>query len=115
MGPLLTPKQVATILNCKTSSIYAWAKEGKIPAYKLNGILRFDSKEMEEWVKQHRLGSTKQKDLAEKILKSTGIVDVNGVIDNAIASVKRTNYNTPQRGNQTSQAQKQKGGCGGTV
>jgi len=55
MVNLLKPEQVAELLNCKPSSIYFWAKTGKIPAIKLNGILRFDPEEIALWVKEGRV------------------------------------------------------------
>ena len=51
---LLTVKEVAEILNCRPSTVYAWAKCGEIPCYKIGGLLRFDQKEIEEWIKSNQ-------------------------------------------------------------
>lgn len=55
MYPLLTPKQVVEILNCKLPTVYAWAKKGDIPAFRLNGIIRFDLYEIEDWISGQRM------------------------------------------------------------
>jgi hypothetical protein len=39
---LLTAEQLATVLNVKPSVIYAWHRQGLIPAEKFNRFLRFD-------------------------------------------------------------------------
>jgi excisionase family DNA binding protein len=41
---LLTVKEVAELINCKPSTVYAWAKRGEIPSFKLNGLLRFEAR-----------------------------------------------------------------------
>ena len=50
MKSLLTVKQVAEFLNAKTSTVYAWAEQAKIPCYKVNGSLRFAETEILKWV-----------------------------------------------------------------
>ena len=50
MNNLLTVKEISEILKVKPSTIYAWAEQGRIPAYKLNGSLRFIEKEITEWI-----------------------------------------------------------------
>lgn len=52
---LLTPKQVAAALNCKQSSVYSWAKAGQIPAYKLNGLLRFSQTDIDAWIQKNKI------------------------------------------------------------
>jgi len=47
---LLTVKDIASILNAKPSTIYAWAEQGLMPSFKLNGLLRFDESEFRQWL-----------------------------------------------------------------
>ncbi len=48
---LLTVKELAEILNVKTSTLYQWAELMQIPCIKLNGSLRFDMDDIEAWVR----------------------------------------------------------------
>ena len=48
---LLTVKEVSKILNVKPSTLYQWAELGQIPCFKLNGALRFDLADIQEWIK----------------------------------------------------------------
>jgi nitrogen PTS system EIIA component len=48
---ILTIKQVSEILQVKPSTLYAWAEQGRIPSFKMNGLLRFDESEILSWVK----------------------------------------------------------------
>ena len=47
---LLTVKDLATRLQVKDKTIYAWASQGKIPSVKINGVIRFDAGEIEPWI-----------------------------------------------------------------
>ena len=47
---ILTCKQVAEIIQAKTSTVYAWAEQGLVPSFKINGLLRFDESEVREWI-----------------------------------------------------------------
>ena len=47
---LLTAKDMATRLQVKEKTIYAWASQGKIPCIKVNGVIRFDARAIEQWL-----------------------------------------------------------------
>ena len=47
---LLTVKDMATRLQVKEKTIYAWVSQRKIPCAKLNGVIRFDGEEIEQWL-----------------------------------------------------------------
>ena len=47
---LLTVKDMATRLQVKEKTIYAWASQGKIPCVKVNGVIRFDERAIEPWL-----------------------------------------------------------------
>jgi len=48
---LMTVEELAEYLRVKTSTVYDWAKNGKIPAAKIGRLWRFDRGEVENWVK----------------------------------------------------------------
>lgn len=48
---LVSIREVSQKLGVKTSTLYYWANRGLIPAYKLNGLWRFDPIALEEWVR----------------------------------------------------------------
>jgi excisionase family DNA binding protein len=47
---LLTVKEMAIRLQVKEKTIYAWASQGKIPCVKVNGVIRFDARAIEQWL-----------------------------------------------------------------
>ena len=51
---LLTVKEVAGLLGMKTTTLYAWATQGRIPCVKLNGLVRFPKDEIQLWVEASR-------------------------------------------------------------
>ncbi len=53
---ILTCKQVAEMLQAKTSTVYAWAEQSIIPSFKINGLLRFDEAEIMDWINKCKNG-----------------------------------------------------------
>jgi excisionase family DNA binding protein len=49
--PFVDVKAVARFLAVKEPTLYQWAELGQIPCYKINGCVRFNLEEIEEWVK----------------------------------------------------------------
>ena len=49
---LLTVKDLATRLQVKDKTVYAWVSYGKIPSVKINGVIRFDATEIEQWLQE---------------------------------------------------------------
>lgn len=47
---ILTVKDVSKLLKIKTSTVYAWAEQGRIPCRKMNGSLRFLEHEIMAWM-----------------------------------------------------------------
>jgi excisionase family DNA binding protein len=47
---LLTVTELASQLHIKPSTLYAWAAQGKIPALKIHGLLRFRREAIDQWV-----------------------------------------------------------------
>jgi excisionase family DNA binding protein len=56
---ILTAKEVADYLNLHTLTVHRYAREGKIPAFKIGTDWRFHRKYIEKWIKQ-KLASHQQ-------------------------------------------------------
>lgn len=59
----MTVEEVAEYLRIRPTTVYEWAKSGKIPAVKMGRLWRFESEEIEAWVKT---GINEQSDDQEK-------------------------------------------------
>ena len=94
---LLTPQQLSRFLQCKTSSIYAWARTGRIPCYKINGLLRFDLEEIKRWVEGKRVEVRS----GVRFTRRSHSIDVERIVERAIESVMDGGYNSHSRGNRT--------------
>ncbi|MHB9032296.1 MAG: helix-turn-helix domain-containing protein [Anaerolineae bacterium] len=53
----LNVRQVAEYLQLKTSTVYTWAQEGKIPATKIGRTWQFLQEEIDRWLEQHLVES----------------------------------------------------------
>ncbi len=51
---LLTIDEVAEFLHVNPMTVYAWVKEGKIPAFKIGKVWRFRKTEIDEWLKKQK-------------------------------------------------------------
>jgi len=90
---LITIKELSRFLNVKESTLYAWVHKGTIPFYKLNGLLRFDIAEIEEWV-----GKSKQSGLNGNMPQiKTKNIDINAIVKNAVEGVTGKGYNPSKR------------------
>jgi excisionase family DNA binding protein len=47
---LVSVKELSEMLNVKPSTLYQWAELGQIPCIKLNGVLRFDVEDINQWI-----------------------------------------------------------------
>ena len=47
---LLTVKALSQRLQIKSSTLYAWASQGKIPCRKIHGLVRFDPIDIDRWL-----------------------------------------------------------------
>ncbi len=53
--PLLTVKDIATRLQVKEKTVYAWASQRRIPCVKIGSVLRFDEADIEQWLESCRV------------------------------------------------------------
>lgn len=54
---LMDIKEVASYLRLKESTVYAWAKNGTIPAFRLGRLWRFRRADLDAWLENQRLTS----------------------------------------------------------
>lgn len=99
---LVTIKEISAFLKVKESTIYSWVHTDAIPFYKLNGLLRFDMSEIEEWVRNSKPSPSKP----NMDFKRTQSEDITGLVKRAIEEVKRKEYNPSKRETSLSQAQR---------
>ena len=52
---LCTIKEMAEELSIKSSTLYAWAAQGRIPCIKIHGLVRFRRDDIERWVESFRI------------------------------------------------------------
>ncbi len=90
MSPYWDIRQLSAYLNVKPSTLYAWAAQGKIPCYKIHGLIRFRRDEIEQWLESFRKQGPK---LLPKPRNRSTPLD----IDRLIASAKRE-VHTGRRG-----------------
>jgi excisionase family DNA binding protein len=61
-GRLLKAREVAEFIAVSPATVVRWAREGKLPAFKLaNGAVRFREDEFAEWLEQSRVVSKKSR------------------------------------------------------
>jgi excisionase family DNA binding protein len=54
MEELLSPKELARILKISTVTAYKWAERGVLPSYKLERVIRFDPKDVLDFLQKRR-------------------------------------------------------------
>lgn len=86
----LTVKELSHLLKIKASTIYSWAAKGKIPVRKINGLVRFWSEDITEWLTACSSGAMKPVPLNFACAGQ-------GSLDAVIARAKREVY-TPRHG-----------------
>jgi excisionase family DNA binding protein len=87
---LLTIRDLAKQLQVKSSTLYAWVAQGKVPSLKINGLIRFDPETINSWVKSSAF-------IASDHDLDTSDPGTLQDIDAIIARAKRDVY-TPRRG-----------------
>ena len=85
---MLTIAQVSELLNIKTSTLYAWVHQGKIPHVKIHGLIRFQSDEIQQWLTSFHPQNANPLKLKGK--KSDGL----NYLDTIIVRAKQEAYNS---------------------
>ena len=88
---MLTVQQLSNLLNIKVSTLYGWVSQNKIPYVKIHGLIRFQVKDIDEWL----LSFSKPQHAAPNFnVKKIGKPEY---LEGVIAQVKSQAYN-PNRG-----------------
>ena len=53
---LMAPPQAARYLGVKERTIYFWAQQGKLPAFKMGSVWRFRRSDLDRWLESTRSG-----------------------------------------------------------
>lgn len=53
-GDLISPEELAAALKIARVTAYQWVRRGVIPHLKLEGVVRFDPVEIQEWLESKR-------------------------------------------------------------
>jgi excisionase family DNA binding protein len=51
----LTVKELSEYIKVKPKTLYNWANSGKIPAYKVNGFVFFQTQEVDQFIKSKQI------------------------------------------------------------
>jgi excisionase family DNA binding protein len=54
---LVTARELAELLGFSSATIVDWAEDGKVPAFKIGGRLRFRESEVLAWLETKRAGA----------------------------------------------------------
>ena len=68
---IMTAKEVAAYLNIHPLTVHRYAREGKIPAFKIGTDWRFHKKYLERWIKDKSTYNLQDKELKKSILNKT--------------------------------------------
>jgi len=86
---MVSIKVVAEFLMVKQSTLYSWVHKGSIPFHKLNGLVRFDMDEIENWVETSRQAQCGP----SPAFKKTADQDIDKIVKKAIDGAKGNRYN----------------------
>ena len=64
---LMSLAEVWRNLGMSERTIYGWAQEGKIPAFKLGSAWRFRRSEVDEWLEGHRSGGVSKRPITPDV------------------------------------------------
>jgi len=54
LNRLLKPTEAAELFGISIRTLYDWSASGRVPSIKINGALRFDAKEISDWINEHK-------------------------------------------------------------
>jgi len=65
---ILTAKEVAEYLNIHPLTVHKYAREGKIPAFKIGTDWRFHKKYIQRWIKEKSVYNLAEKERRKSVL-----------------------------------------------
>ena len=86
---MLTTKELSAWLNIKSSTLYLWVSQNKIPCHRIHGLIRFEPDAIQAWLNSFGTNSVKPLPLPTR--------KVCNDIDHLIEAAKREVY-TPRHG-----------------
>ena len=86
---LLTIQEVSQLLHIKPATLYSWAAQGRMPCFKLHGLVRFRREDLDQWLDSCRMPS------AGKVVQPVSRRPID--LAKVIARAKRQAYN-PRHG-----------------
>jgi excisionase family DNA binding protein len=98
INKLLTAEEVAAMINCGPSTVYEWAKSGRIPSLKLNGLVRFVPGEVRAWIQKNRQPASDSGNSLGHLSKRVTGVSVDAIIRKTIDAEKKITYNLAPKG-----------------
>ncbi len=66
---IMTAKEVAEYLSIHPLTVHKYAREGKIPAFKIGTDWRFHKKYMERWIKERVVYNLRDKSLGNSLFE----------------------------------------------
>jgi excisionase family DNA binding protein len=99
---LISIKELSQFLNVKQSTLYAWVHNGTIPFYKLNGLIRFDLEDIQDWVRNSKPDSQN----AKFSIRKSKSLDIDNIVKKAVEDVTNKRYNPSKRETSLNQAQR---------
>lgn len=60
---LLTARELGELLGFAAGTVVDWAEQGRVPAFKVGGRLRFRESEVLAWLEGQRLGASHRPDV----------------------------------------------------
>jgi len=87
-------KELSQYLNIKSSTLYAWVAQGKIPHVKINRLIRFQKEEIDAWVGSFRDDGLK---VIPMHPKGRSHEDIHTLIDRAKREVYNTSHGRPDQ------------------
>ena len=87
-------KKVSEYLQIKTSTVYAWVNQGKIPHVKIHGLIRFRIDEIKGWVLSFQTEETGKSLLGPKKRGKKKKTYSYGNLDSLIEQTRKNAYTT---------------------
>ena len=64
---IMTIGELAELLGVKPKTLYQWAELRQVPSIKINGTLRFDFDDIEQWINSCKKETIKSYNLVSKL------------------------------------------------
>ncbi len=81
---MLTIKELSAWLNIKSSTLYLWVSQNKIPCCRIHGLIRFDPEAIQAWLNSFSSATPSQNRCSTR--------HKTGDVDHLIAAAKRSVY-----------------------